>query len=177
MLVSLGGWSLHAVEQVPPTQQHLTQNPFYFTLCLLRILWLDLPELITITEDQVHMLVKSLEGANEDLAILQDTSHPRVNVLQHLAALSQSHDCYSTKSNTYRKVLGSLRPKGRLFFFLLESATQVFQYCFNHLLVSQLRMPVSVPHGNPPQVLAAAVETTSGTGDTPGCSARLSFYV
>lgn len=36
------------------------------------------------------MLVKSLEGANEDSAILQDTSHSIVNVLQHLAALSHS---------------------------------------------------------------------------------------
>ena len=61
--------------------------------------------------------------------------------------------------------------------FLLKSATWVFQYCFNHLLVSQLRMPVSVPHGNPPQGLAAAAEIASGTGDTPGCSVRLSFYV
>ena len=51
---------------------------------------LDLPELITITEDQVHMFVKGLKGANEDPAILQDTSHPIVNVLQHLAALSHS---------------------------------------------------------------------------------------
>lgn len=34
------------------------------------------------------MLVKSLKGANEDPAILQDTSHSIVNVLQHLAALS-----------------------------------------------------------------------------------------
>ena len=36
------------------------------------------------------MLVKGLKGANEDPAILQDTSHPIVNVLQHLAALSHS---------------------------------------------------------------------------------------
>ena len=52
---------------------------------MLHILWLDLPEFITITEDQVHMLVKSLKGANEDLAILQDTSHSMVNVLLQLA--------------------------------------------------------------------------------------------
>ncbi|TEA41957.1 hypothetical protein DBR06_SOUSAS19910027, partial [Sousa chinensis] len=77
---------------------------------------LDLPELITITEDQVHMFVKGLKGANEDPAILQDTSHPIVNVLQHLAALSHTsyHDCCSTKSNVHRQVSGSLRPKGRL---------------------------------------------------------------
>lgn len=36
------------------------------------------------------MLVKSLEGPDEDPAILQDASHPVVNVLQHLAALTHS---------------------------------------------------------------------------------------
>lgn len=36
------------------------------------------------------MLVKSLKGANEDSAILQDTSHSIVNVLKHLAALAHS---------------------------------------------------------------------------------------
>lgn len=36
------------------------------------------------------MLVKSLKGANEDTTILQNTSHPIVNVLQHLATLSHS---------------------------------------------------------------------------------------
>lgn len=41
----------------------------------------------------------------------------------------------------------------------------MFQYCFNHLLVSQLRMPVSVRPGNPPQVFAAA-EIALGTADT-----------
>ena len=51
---------------------------------------LDLPELITITEDQVHMLVESLKGADEDPAVLQDAPHPIVDVLQHLAALSHS---------------------------------------------------------------------------------------
>lgn len=51
---------------------------------------LDLSEFITITEDQVHVFVKSLKGANEDSAILQDTSHSIVNMLQHLAALSHS---------------------------------------------------------------------------------------
>lgn len=34
------------------------------------------------------MLVESLEGANEDAAVLQDASHPVVDVLQHLAALA-----------------------------------------------------------------------------------------
>lgn len=34
------------------------------------------------------MLVKSLEGADEDAAVLQDAPHPVVDVLQHLAALA-----------------------------------------------------------------------------------------
>ena len=48
---------------------------------------LDLPELITVTQDQVHVLVKGFEGPDEDPAILQDAPHPVVNVLQHLALL------------------------------------------------------------------------------------------
>lgn len=34
------------------------------------------------------MLVKGLEGADEDAAVLQDAPHPVVDVLQHLAALA-----------------------------------------------------------------------------------------
>ena len=34
------------------------------------------------------MFVESLKDANEDLAVLQDTSQSTVNALQHLAALS-----------------------------------------------------------------------------------------
>lgn len=49
---------------------------------------LDLAELITVAKDEVHVLVKGLEGSNEDAAVLQDASHPEVDVLQHLAALS-----------------------------------------------------------------------------------------
>lgn len=60
------------------------------------------------------MLVKSLKGANEDSAILQDTSHSIVNVLQHLATLAHSHDCCSTKADVKSKIWGSLIPKGRL---------------------------------------------------------------
>lgn len=53
---------------------------------------LDLAELITVAKDEVHVLVKGLEGANEDAAVLQDAPHPEVDVLQHLAALSNSLD-------------------------------------------------------------------------------------
>lgn len=49
---------------------------------------LDLPELIAVAENKVHMLVESFEGSNKDAAILQNAAHPVVNVLQHLAAFS-----------------------------------------------------------------------------------------
>lgn len=49
---------------------------------------LDLAELVAVAEDEVHVLVEGLEGADEDAAILQDAPHPVVDVLQHLAALS-----------------------------------------------------------------------------------------
>jgi hypothetical protein len=72
------------------------------------ILQLDLPELITITEDQIHMFVKSLEGANENPSVLQDTAHCTVNGLQHLAPLTLSHDCWSTIAILNSKISRSL---------------------------------------------------------------------
>lgn len=48
------------------------------------------------------MLVKSFEGPDKDPAILQDASHPVVNVLQHLAALTHSHGGGSDVSDPHR---------------------------------------------------------------------------
>lgn len=48
---------------------------------------LDLPELVTVTQDQVHVFVEGLKGADEDATILQNAPHPEVDVLQHLTAL------------------------------------------------------------------------------------------
>lgn len=48
------------------------------------------------------MFVKSFKGANEDTAILQDTPHPVVNVLQHLAALAHRHGGGSDGSDSRR---------------------------------------------------------------------------
>lgn len=49
---------------------------------------LDLAELITVAQDEVHVFVKGLEGSDENPPVLQDAPHPEVNVLQHLAAFS-----------------------------------------------------------------------------------------
>lgn len=49
---------------------------------------LDLSELVTVTQDQVHVFVEGLEGADEDAAVLQDAPHPEVDMLQHFAALT-----------------------------------------------------------------------------------------
>jgi len=64
---------------------------------------LDLPELVAVAQDEVHVFVEGLEGADEDAAVLQDAPHPEVDVLQHLAALThrledQSGDCVNMKS-------------------------------------------------------------------------------
>lgn len=48
---------------------------------------LDLAELVAVAEDEVHVLVEGLEGADEDAPVLQDAPHAVVDVLQHLAAL------------------------------------------------------------------------------------------
>lgn len=47
---------------------------------------LDLPEFITVAQDEVHVFVEGLEGSNEDPPVLQDAPHPEVDVLQHLTA-------------------------------------------------------------------------------------------
>lgn len=52
------------------------------------------------------MFVKSFKGANEDSAILQDTPHPVVNVLQHLAALAHRHGGGSDGSDTESREKG-----------------------------------------------------------------------
>lgn len=58
---------------------------------------LDLTEFITVTQDEIHVFVKSLEGADENTAILQDAPHPKVDVLQHLTAFSHR---LKTRDNT-----------------------------------------------------------------------------
>lgn len=61
------------------------------------------------------MLVKRFKGANEDTAILQDTPHPVVNVLQHLAALAHSHGGGSDGSDSRRiRLLGGLEARRQL---------------------------------------------------------------
>lgn len=59
---------------------------------------LDLPELVAVAQDEVHVLVEGLEGSDEDAAILQDAPHPEVDVLQHLAAFSHRLRAHSTGS-------------------------------------------------------------------------------
>ncbi len=49
---------------------------------------LDLSELVTVAQDQVHVFVERFERADEDSPVLQDTAHPEVDVLQHLTALT-----------------------------------------------------------------------------------------
>lgn len=48
---------------------------------------LDLPELVAVAQDQVHVFVEGFKGADEDATVLQDAPHPEVDVLQHLTAL------------------------------------------------------------------------------------------
>lgn len=48
---------------------------------------LDLSELVAVAQDQVHVFVERFERADEDPAVLEDTAHPEVDVLQHLTAL------------------------------------------------------------------------------------------
>lgn len=59
---------------------------------------LDFTEFITVTQDEIHVFVKGLEGSDEYTAILQDAPHPEVDVLQHLTAFSHR---LKTRDNTW----------------------------------------------------------------------------
>lgn len=74
-----------------------TQTTFLYVLAVSHSL-AYLPELITITEDDLHILVKWFKAADEDPAVLQEAPHSKMDVLQYLAALSHRHDGCFTKS-------------------------------------------------------------------------------
>lgn len=77
-------------DQVLPLKQHQTKDSFLIPLCLFGVLWFDLPELIIVTEDQIHMFVKSFEGRNKDPAILQAASHSVINAAASCCSCPQS---------------------------------------------------------------------------------------
>lgn len=86
--------------QILSSQQDQSQDPFLLSLRLFRVLRLDLPELVAVTEDEVHVFIEGLEGPDEDATVLQDAPHPEVDVLQHLAALTHRHVCRSDGSDS-----------------------------------------------------------------------------
>lgn len=53
-----------------------------------RLVLLDLSELVAVTQDEVHMLIKCFKRPDEYATILQNTAHPVVDVLKHLTALT-----------------------------------------------------------------------------------------
>lgn len=62
---------------------------------------LDLSELITVTQDKVHMLVKCFKCPDEYPTVLQYTAHPVVDVLKHLTALPDRLGGKKTNKNTH----------------------------------------------------------------------------
>lgn len=67
MPASLGG-ELSTIRETKFSPHNKTRPQTRFFLHILAVLH-------SLTEDQIHMLVKSLKGAIEDSSILQDTSH------------------------------------------------------------------------------------------------------
>jgi hypothetical protein len=60
-------------------------------------------ELFTITQDQIHVLIKGFECANESTRILQHDPDSKVDVLQHLVILTNRHfDVWLLKLTTIR---------------------------------------------------------------------------
>ena len=56
---------------------------------------LQFSELLAIPEDDVHVFVKSFELTNERSRVLQDDSHPVVDVALHLVVLPDNHPACS----------------------------------------------------------------------------------
>ena len=65
------------------SEQYQTEHSFFFTLT--GLLWFDSSELITVSENQIHVFVKGFECANECSTVLQRTTHAVVDVIQHLS--------------------------------------------------------------------------------------------
>ena len=53
--------------------------------------WGGAPELLTVPEDHVHVLVEGLELADEGPGVLEDDAHPVVDVVHHLVVLADDH--------------------------------------------------------------------------------------
>ena len=67
------------------------QHSLLLSLCRLGRLWLQLSELLAVGEDDVHVLVEGLEGPDEGAGVLEDDSHPVVDVVHHLVVASHDH--------------------------------------------------------------------------------------
>ena len=76
------------------SQQHQAQHSLLLPLHSLGRLGLQLPELLAVAQDHVHVLVERLELSNEGSAVLEDDSHPVVDVVLHLVVSSNNHFVY-----------------------------------------------------------------------------------
>ena len=70
------------------SEQNQTQNSLLLSLIGLHILRLDFPKFITVSQNEIHVFIKSFEGSNKHSPVLKLTAHPVVDVLQHLGTLT-----------------------------------------------------------------------------------------
>jgi rhamnose utilization protein RhaD (predicted bifunctional aldolase and dehydrogenase) len=52
---------------------------------------LELPELLAIGQNQIHVFVKGFELADEGSSVLEDDAHSIVQMRRHLVTLAHSH--------------------------------------------------------------------------------------
>lgn len=82
-------WSLHRQgNYVLAAQQYKAQHALLLALGHLGILRANLPELLAVAEDQVHVFVEGFEGTDEGTRVLQHDSHPIIQVLNHFVVLA-----------------------------------------------------------------------------------------
>ncbi len=100
-VVLVDGRALHGHgHDVLAPEQDEAEDALLLALRRLGRLGLELPELLAISQDEVHVLVERLEGANEGARVLQDDPHAVVDVAAHLVAPAHHHlDGFAEKNN------------------------------------------------------------------------------
>ena len=78
------------------SEEDQTQHSLLLPLNSFGGLRLQFTELLAVPEDDVHVFVKSFELTNERSGVLEDDSHPVVDVALHLVILPNNHRvCFS----------------------------------------------------------------------------------
>jgi len=85
----LGRRALHSHRyDILASKQNKAENSLFLSLRGLGRLGLQLPKLLAVTQDDVHVLVESFELSDEGPGVLKNNPHPAVDVALHFITLT-----------------------------------------------------------------------------------------